>query len=423
MKSKILLMGLCVMFSCLVSGQPYLQNGGNVSKSHQVYTATKTDESGVLVNDGGSLTLENSKITTSGNTSSQENSSFFGLNAGVLAKSGSAIILNNCTVYTSGTGANGVFATGKGSSVILNNDSIICLREGGHGVDATLEGSLTLNNVYINTSGAHGAAISTDRGGGTIVVNGGEAIASGEDSPGLYSTGTITVSNSIIKGAGSEAAVIEGANTITLTNTNLTASKGTRDRGVFIYQSMSGDAIGNKGVFSMTGGSLEWPSATGPLFYISNTTGIINLSRVNITNSSPILIKAAADVWGNAGSNGGNVVLTAENQLLTGKIISDDHSSVSISLKNKSVLKGSINKAAITIDGTSTWVVTGDSYLTTLSDKVGISGTTITNIKGNGHTVYYDSSLAGNSFLDGRTYTLDGGGFLKNTTHTLNNLQ
>ncbi|MFA6404379.1 MAG: hypothetical protein WCX31_22540 [Salinivirgaceae bacterium] len=419
MKTKILLSGLCVLFSCYVFGQPYLQNGGNVNKSKQAYIASKTDESGVLVTNEGTFSLENSKITTSGNTSSQENSSFFGLNAGVLAKSGSKIILNNCTVYTSGTGANGVFATGKGSSVILNNDTIICLKEGGHGVDATLEGSLTLNNVYINTSGAHGAAISTDRGGGTVVVNGGEAIASGEDSPGIYSTGSITVSNAIVKGASSEAAVIEGANTITLTNTQMTAAKGTRDRGVFIYQSMSGDAIGNNGVFSMTGGSLTWPSATGPLFYISNTTGVINLSNVTINNSSPILIKAAADVWGHAGTNGGNVVLTADSQILSGNIISDEHSSVSISLKNKSVLTGAINKAAVTIDATSIWVVAGDSYITTLSDNAGITGTSITNIKGNGFTVYYDSTLAANSFLGGKTYTLNGGGFLKSLTKKL----
>jgi hypothetical protein len=149
LKTKVLLSGFLVMFNYCIFSQSYTQNGGKVTKSNQAFTATKTDESGVLVSGGGSLTLENSKITTSGNTTSQEKSSFFGLNAGVLAKSGSKIISNNCTVKTTGTGANGVFSTEKGSSVILNNDSIICLKEGGHGVDATFEGSLTLNNVYL----------------------------------------------------------------------------------------------------------------------------------------------------------------------------------------------------------------------------------------------------------------------------------
>jgi len=415
MKTKVLPIGLLFLLNCCIPGHSYKQTGGNVTKSNQAFTAKKTDESGVLVREGGFLTLENSAITTYGNTSSQESSSFYGLNAGVLSESGSQIILNNCTVKTNGTGANGVFATGKGSSVVLYNDTIICMNEGGHGVDATFEGSLLLNDVYISTSGAHGAAISTDRGGGKIVVNRGQAISSGQDSPGIYCTGTITVTNSIIKGAGAEAAVIEGANSITLTNTTITAAEGTRDRGIFIYQSMSGDAMGNKGVFSMTGGSFLWPSSSGPAFYITNTHGIINLSNVAFTNNSALLIKASADQWGTAGSNGGNVVFTADNQIVTGDIISDYLSSVSISLNNYSSLTGAINKAAITIDGTSTWDVTSDSYITTLSDNEGISGNTITNIKGNGHTVYYDDALSANAYLGGKTYALTEGGYLKNS--------
>jgi len=51
--------------------------------------------------------------------------------------------------------------------------------------------------------------------------------------------------------------------------------------------------------------------------------------------------------------------------------------------------------------------------LTTLSDTGGISGTSITNIYGNGYTVYYLS--ASNTALGGKTYTLAGtaGGYLK----------
>jgi hypothetical protein len=46
-----------------------------------------------------------------------------------------------------------------------------------------------------------------------------------------------------------------------------------------------------------------------------------------------------------------------------------------------------------------------------LSDAAGISGTTVTNIVRNGYTVYTIS--ADNSSLDGLTYTLSGGGYLK----------
>jgi hypothetical protein len=42
-----------------------------------------------------------------------------------------------------------------------------------------------------------------------------------------------------------------------------------------------------------------------------------------------------------------------------------------------------------------------------------IGGTTITNIAGNGHTVYYDAADSANSALGGQTYALSGGGTLQ----------
>jgi hypothetical protein len=64
----------------------------------------------------------------------------------------------------------------------------------------------------------------------------------------------------------------------------------------------------------------------------------------------------------------------------------------------------------LTLDSSSTWTVAADSYLSCLTDVDGISATTISNIIGNGHTVYYNSSLC--TALHGETYTLSGGGTL-----------
>jgi hypothetical protein len=55
---------------------------------------------------------------------------------------------------------------------------------------------------------------------------------------------------------------------------------------------------------------------------------------------------------------------------------------------------GLIKDAALTLDTASKWNVTGDSLLTGLTNPGGVSGTTITNIYGNGHAVRYDASLA-----------------------------
>jgi hypothetical protein len=94
----------------------------------------------------------------------------------------------------------------------------------------------------------------------------------------------------------------------------------------------------------------------------------------------------------------------------------DSISTIAATLQNSSSLTGYINsdntgKAVnLTMDSSSTWSVTGDSYLTCLADISGISGTTIPNVIGNGHTVYYDSNVC--SALGGLTYSLVNGGEL-----------
>jgi hypothetical protein len=61
---------------------------------------------------------------------------------------------------------------------------------------------------------------------------------------------------------------------------------------------------------------------------------------------------------------------------------------------------------SLSLDASSTWTVTADSHVKTLS--VATSGSAVTNITGNGRTVYYDSSA--NPSLDAKTCTLPGGG-------------
>jgi len=393
----------------------YQQKGGTAAKSDQTINAAEKDQSAVLVTDSGTLNLSKSKITTSGNTSSQDSSSFFGLNAAVLATSGSVINISESTINTTGEGANGAFATGSGSTVNLTNVVIDATAGGGHGVMATRGGSITLKDVDITTAGKNSGALATDRGGGTITAEGGTVTTTGVDSPAIYSTGNISVSNGVYSATGAESAVIEGGNSITMENSTLTSSLEEK-WGVMIYQSMSGDAEGTKGTFTMTGGELSLTARKGPLFYVTNSTGVINLTGVSVTTNSGELINASAGRWGNNGSNGGTVILTADEQNLNGSIIADSISSVEVILKNGSSLKSAINPTnsakdiKLTLDATSTWNVTANSYISTLSDPDGINGNAIVNIKGNGFTVYYNSSASPE--LGGKTYTLDGGGTL-----------
>jgi len=396
----------------------YTVDGNSVSQTNQTYSASDTDESAVYVNNKGTLTLKNSSIATSGSTSSNDNSSFHGLNAAVLAANSSTLNFSDSTVTTTGSGANGVFATDSGTSIKLTNVTIKATGNGGHAVMATNGGSMTIVDTNMDTAGTNSGAIATDRGGGTISVTGGNVTTSGQDSPGIYSTGNITVSWATISASGAEAAVIEGANSITLMNTSLSSSKEGK-WGVMIYQSFSGDAKGSNGTYSMTGGSLAYTSKTGPLFYITNSTGKINLKGVNVLAGSGTLLEAGANSrWGKSGSNGGSAILTADGQTLKGNLVADDIiSSLATKLQNGSSLTGSINptnkakSSLLTLDYSSSWNVTEDSHLTCLSDAGGIFGSSINNITGNGHSVTYNQTSC--SALNGMTYTLSGGGILK----------
>ncbi len=389
----------------------YTQSGGTEVRSNQTIKTSDKATSGIKVTDKGTLTLSDSKVITSGNTTGMEHSSFYGLNAGVLALAGSKITMTDSSITTRGTGANGAFAVGPGSVVKLSKVKIDCVASGAHGVDATIAGTVICTDVDITTAGnGAAAAISTDRGGGTITFTRGSAATSGTRSPCIYSTGAITVSDAELTATGSEAIVIEGKNSVTLTNTNLSCLK---QCGAMLYQSFSGDAGIGTSVLTMTGGSLT--AAEGPVFKVTNTDAIVDLKGDAKLNAvSGILIRAAADQWGRKGSNGGHLTFKADGETLVGDIICDDTSTVSVALHNKTTLKGAVNPhgtaktMALALDATSVWEVTRPSCLTSLTDQ----DTTLANIQDNGHTVYYDAKADASQWLGGRTYPLSGGGKL-----------
>ncbi len=102
----------------------YSQSGGTAAKLNQTITTSDKATSGVKVTDGGTLTLSDSQVTTSGNTTGMEDSSFYGLDAGVLAMGGSRITMTNGSIATRGTGANGAFAVRRrfGRRVVEGQD-------------------------------------------------------------------------------------------------------------------------------------------------------------------------------------------------------------------------------------------------------------------------------------------------------------
>mgnify|MGYP003814875781 CR=1 FL=1 len=381
----------------------------DVSETGKTYTSTESDQSAIVVNGSGSLSIDGATVTkNAGASTSEENSNFYGVNSALLTKTNSTLKVANTKITTAVDGANAIFATGNNSKATVENVEIVTTANSSRGLDATFGGTIIAKNIKITTSGAHCAALATDRGEGTVTVTRGVLKTGGEGSPGIYSTGTITGTDLTSTAIGSEAAVIEGKNSIKLTNSDIT---GYKKYGVMIYQSTSGDAAEGAGTFNMTGGSIT--AKTGPIFYSTNTMATINLENVKLTGNGTLL-RASADNWGNSGSNGANVTLNAKKQVLTGSVEADSISSLTLNLLDGSKLTAAINanntaqSVVLNLSSDSTWTVTGNSYLTGLTD----ADTNLSNIDDNGYTIYYDKSNSENSWLNGKTVTLKDGGKL-----------
>ncbi len=355
--------------------------------------------------DGETKTISNTLVTKTGEADGDE-ADFYGENSAVFATNGGTLTLSNMVVKTNGTHANAVFSYGEGTTVNISNSYIETSGNCSGGLMTTGGGTMNAENLTITTSGNSSAAIRSDRGGGTVTVTGGDYTTSGKGSPVIYSTADITVNDATMTSTASQGVVVEGKNSVTLNNVNLTADNNTKNsdkssyyQAVMIYQSMSGDAAQGKSSFTMNGGTLS--NKNGDVFFVNNTATDINLSNASITNNGDgIFLRAAAAGWGSEGSNGGQVTLNAANQIINGDMIVDSVSNLNLYLKSGSAFTGAINsdgqagEVYVEIEDGSTWTLTGDSYITSLTCGTGA-------IKLNGHKLYVN----GKEYTEGTAST------------------
>jgi hypothetical protein len=370
--------------------------------------ATEGDENTVLLKYGADLTLENGILNKSGDTTSGDGSNFNGQNAVFLAAGNSIATIKNSEIYSNSEGSNAIFATGGQTKVMVQNVKIHTKGNSSRGLDATYNGTIIADDVHITTEGAHCAPLATDRGEGTVTVTNAILSSDGEGSPCIYSTGNITANNSIGNAAGSECAVIEGKNSITLYNTSLT---GNVKNGVMLYQSFSGDANTGIARFNAKDSTLT-SNAIGAMFYVTNTQAEVTIENTNLNFPSGVLINVTSDRWGKEDANGGDFTFTGIRQKLTGDILANNISKITVNLTQNTSLCGAINKdktakmANLNLDVNSSWDVTDDSYVSIFTD----ADQTLSNIKTNGHTIYYNANEAENNWLEGETHHFADGG-------------
>lgn len=356
-----------------------------------VYTATEDDQSALDVGGTQEVVVADALIQkTGGDASSADASSFRGVNAAVRVYDQASLTLVNSVIEASASNATGVFAY-DGGSILISNCTINVTGGGAGGIQVAGGGTLTGSNLTVTS--ASKAAIRSDRGGGTLVLDGGTYTSTGTNGcPAIYSTADITVKNAVCVSEKSRAVIIEGMNSVTLENVTIegndqSTKSGSVHANVLLYQSASGDAKEGTSIFSMTGG--EMTANSGAMFYCTNTASVINLNSAALKLSDDgALLVVSAGRWGKEGRNGGRCTLTATDQTLTGSITVDSISSLTLSMTG-STFTGSINAeqeggtVAVTLDEGSTWTLTGDSYITSFDGDM-------RNVNLNGYVLYVD---------------------------------
>ena len=374
------------------------------------YSSKSADENVVLATGDIKAALSGLTITKTGDSDGGDNSNFYGTNSGIIAKDGASLTLKNLKVTTKASGANGVFSYGgsattdneggDGTTVTISDSKITTTGDNAGGIMTTGGGIMNASDLTIKTAGTSSAAIRSDRGGGTVTVDGGTYTTTGAGSPAIYSTADITASSAKLIAKASEGIVIEGKNSVTINDCELTDDNTTLNgqsttyKNIFLYQSMSGDAADGQAEFTATNSDIT--TNKGDTLYVTNTTAAINLKNNTITNndSEGNFLRAQADSWGSSGSNGGNVTLTMTKQKASGNIVIDSISTLDMTMKSGSSYTGTINgdnsakSIKLTLDKKSKIKLTGDSYVTSLDD----ADTDYSNIDFNGYTLYVNGT-------------------------------
>ena len=349
----------------------------NATLSDTAFTSDGDDENALRA-DNVTAVLNNVIITKTGSSSNTENGDFYGMNAAFLAENGADITITGGEVTTDAVNGNGIFSYGSGTVVNVSGTKIRTSQRNSGGIQTTGGGVMNAEDLDIETSGNSSAAIRSDRGGGTVTVNGGTYTTNGTGSPAIYSTADITVSDAVLTANNSEGVVVEGKNSVKLENCTVSGKmQGTYNddseniQCIMIYQSMSGDADVGEAYFEANGGEIT--SLAGDMFYVTNTSCEINISDVKFNMADGVFLRAAGNTssrgWGKQGENGADVKMTLTEQSVSGDIAVDDISSLDLTLSSSDIT-GAVNSdnsggnIVLTLDENSSITLTGDSYVT-----------------------------------------------------------
>ncbi len=380
------------------SAQPTAEGNGSgaytitadTGESQKTYYSESPDENALRVENGAIASIDGAAVEKrTGDASSLDDATAYGLNAAILVHQNAQLLLNNSETSAVPLGAGGAFV--YGGVLRLQGGGIRTAGAFAFGLAAVAGGSVSAQDCNVMTNGADSPAVYA-AADGDINMEGGTVVTGGERSPALIAAGSLEATGATIRANNAGAVEVNGG-TVELTDCAVTGSAQTgADAAYCVALYRNAFASGEGSAFTMTGGALTATKAN--LFFATNTDADIVLEGVALSMSEgSVLLRAVGNDGslgrGIVGQNGANCTLTAKDQTLYGDIFADELSSVAITLKGSSTYTGAVNPAntaraaSVTLEDDSTWTLTGDVYLSAFSGRIG-------SIVTNGYTVFVE---------------------------------
>jgi hypothetical protein len=355
-----------------IDGTTYVSMNGNGN-------ALRIDGATVHLSD---ITVKKTAANSSTDTEKENNSS--GQDAALLAIGGAQTSISDAAVVSNAEQGDAIVSSGMGTDITINDSMVTTAGNNSSGIKTIDGGTIHATDLDVTTSGNRSPAVMTGRAGGKIVVEGGNFVTSGKASPAIYAAGDISASDTIFVANSCEGAVIEGCNNVILDDCTLSGvmkdADGNNAHGVRICRGSLDMTNTGEASLSVTGGSIA--TGTGDLFYVSGSDATIMLDHVGLTSVGGMLLT----VTGNDNlqkqdaneTSDGHLVFVAKSETLSGKVAVNGGSFLQMELSKDSTFSGSINETVakgkgsviVKLDDTSTWKLTGDSYITTYDGNV-----------------------------------------------------
>lgn len=361
----------------------------SIDEENKELQADEDDESVIKITKQSTYNGTNlSLLKEKGDVSLLEDNLIVGLNNTLIAEESSNVFISNSTITSNAKNSSTIFTTDTNTSLTLENVTLVTNEENSKNIIAQDNSEITISNSKLTTNK--------------------------KTSELFYSSSKITVDNVEANTVSNFASLI-GTNKLTITNSKLTSDVNEEYKGMFIVESKEeGSSSITNAELTIENSNVRVNNASEyynkiPLFYVYDTNTKINLTKNNLSYGSGILL----NVESKEGSSNKNTVFTITDSIIRGHIYSDKNSAIRINLNN-AIYYGSINNnntsqyIDISLDKTSTWYLTGNSYVNTITIQKQNNITKY--IKSNGYNIYYNSK--NNEWLNNRTIRLQGGGKL-----------